>query len=79
MENKNNNNINNNNNNNNNNDDNNNNNNNKGNNNINNNNEIQSFPKQSPRGLFKKTYCKNFAKFTKKHQCRTLFLDRVAG
>ena len=73
---------NNNNNNNNNNDDNNNNNNNnnKGNNNINNNNEIQNFPSNSrPEGYSKKTYCKTFAKFTKKHQCRTLFLDRVAG
>ena len=35
--------------------------------------------KQPPQVFYKKDGLKNFAKFTGKHLCRSLFFDKVAG
>ena len=36
-------------------------------------------PKQSPRHVLKKGVLKNFAKFTRKLPCQSLFFNKVAG
>ena len=35
--------------------------------------------KQSPEGVLKKGVLRNFAKFTGKHLCQSLFFNKVAG
>ena len=35
--------------------------------------------KQSSRGVLKKDVLRNFAKFTGKHLCQSLFFNKVAG
>ena len=42
-------------------------------------NEILLFQKQPPEVSYKKDVLKNFAKFTGKHLCQSLFFNKVAG
>ena len=41
--------------------------------------EFVNLQRQSPGGVLQTNVLKNFAKFTGKHQCQSLFTNKVAG